>query len=117
VRRAAPEESRGGPDNYQTGTRTIRFPAAMSRCRGRSSSWPYPWAQGGERSFVQGGERSVEDGERSLVVVTDLRRGCGCDVCPVGVCRTGEPQRGTEDQDRNGECVPDGEGECVQGSH
>jgi hypothetical protein len=33
----------------------------------------------------------------------------------VGVFRTGEPQRGTEDQDRNGECVPDGECEGVHG--
>ena len=48
-------------------------------------------------------------------MVTHLRRGWGCDVCPVGVCRTGEPQRRTEDQDRNGESVPDGECDCVHG--
>jgi hypothetical protein len=88
----------------------------MPLCRGRSPSWPY-LAQDGERSFVQGGERSlVQDRERT-VVVTHLRRGWGCDVCPVGVCRTGEPQRRTQDQDRNGESVADGECDCVHGSH
>jgi len=71
-----------------------------------------PLAQDGERSLVQGSP--VQDRERT-VVATHLRRGCGCDVCPVGVCRTREPQRGTQDQDRNGESVPDGERECVHG--
>ena len=54
----------------------------------------------------------MEDGERSLVMNPEVGHGHRWHP-PVGVCRTGEPQRGTEDQDRNGECVPDGECECV----
>ena len=67
-----------------------------------------PLAQGGERSLV-------EDGERSLGVNPGVRHRRW--HVTVGVCRTGELQRGTEDQDRNGESVPDGECERVHGSH
>ena len=60
-------------------------------------------------------ERSlVEDRERSLVMNQEVGHGHRWHP-PVGVCRTGEPQRRTEDQDRNGESVPDGECDCVHG--
>jgi hypothetical protein len=85
-----------------------------------SGRWLAAFGTGGPSTalphLVQDGERSlVQDGERSLGVNPGVGHPRWLPR-PVGVCRTGEPehQRGTEDQQRNGECdsFPDGDCEC-----